>query len=1033
MADRKVPARTRKAHVGRSAVVQESVLDQPTPIREPGDEVMGSILSRAAFMRPQYMTRSAWQEHVPFAFWIVEAMRPRVVVELGVHTGVSYFAMCQAVERFGIDTRCFAVDTWKGDEHAGFYGDEIFQAVRAQNEKYYSGFSRLVKGTFDDALKHFSDGTIDLLHIDGLHTYEAVEHDFSAWLPKLSKDAVVMMHDTNVREKDFGVFRLFEELRSRYPAFEFAHGHGLGVLGVGSDQRPQLSALFASEKDEADRRMVREIFSRLGRSCTDAFEFEEFARRERDLKKKVEERDAALKKARDQLAAVQTEKAGVDEKISSSRARIERDSAELVRLTAKVSELESAFKKLTDEHAQLQREKSALQEKLSNVEKESQARQAESAQSASELQGLKEQLARQKAGMVTVRQEYEAAQRLKTAIQEKLTRMEASGRGADAEHATEISSLRAKLREHEESFEALEKQYLQAQEEKLATESSLSQLESEIASKEQQYVERTRQLKSLETTLSDREAGFSALQRELASVMDDKRAVEERLALAEAELERSNGQLAAGKSAMSKLTEEHTQVRRHKSLLQDKLTKTEAQMESYVAEITAFRAAEGKMRAEIEQEREKARSLADKFAKLTEEHDVVRRHKAAIQEKLTKIEAHIEKYARDDERLRAAEAEAQRKVSELYQSYNDTEWRRGELAALYEQEQTRTEQLRDELLALRQARADAEWRRGELEALVSQQESVIAKLQEDLSSVRVERGALKISLQDRQSMVAALSRELEGLRARFVELEGQVQDNDLLTQQLASLRNKMSQTESALAQRQLETEQTAEELATAKSDLKKMEIASRGLREHVDLLSEELRNRQRKQSIDDVDYQGLLARYEEQATKVQTLARDIEAARAEAQKATSDRDRLSNENIEIQAKLKQRFDEIATLTKMISDARSDSRGTAGALDAKLKRSTARLKTLQMVAAKEMGKTVISLLNGNQWKLMTSKMRLKRQMALVRKSGLLDEKWYLERYEDVARAGIDPVLHYVEFGAKEGREPNAFLADAGKEF
>ena len=40
---------------------------------------------------------STWWGHVPFAHWIMWAARPRLMVELGVHIGVSYSAFCHAV------------------------------------------------------------------------------------------------------------------------------------------------------------------------------------------------------------------------------------------------------------------------------------------------------------------------------------------------------------------------------------------------------------------------------------------------------------------------------------------------------------------------------------------------------------------------------------------------------------------------------------------------------------------------------------------------------------------------------------------------------------------------------------------------------------------------------------------------------------------------------------------------------------------------------------------------------------------------
>jgi len=53
------------------------------------------------------------------------APKPRTLFELGTNNGVSYSAFCQAVLRKGFDTRCYAVDTWKGDDQAGSYGEEF--------------------------------------------------------------------------------------------------------------------------------------------------------------------------------------------------------------------------------------------------------------------------------------------------------------------------------------------------------------------------------------------------------------------------------------------------------------------------------------------------------------------------------------------------------------------------------------------------------------------------------------------------------------------------------------------------------------------------------------------------------------------------------------------------------------------------------------------------------------------------------------------------------------------------------------------
>jgi glycosyltransferase involved in cell wall biosynthesis len=222
----------------------------------------------------QHLALSAWTEHVPFAFWVVKALRPNCLVELGTERGVSYAAFCQAVERLGLGSRCFAVDTWKGDDHAGHYDESVYAFLDRLNDRHYRRFSSLLRSTFADALAYFADGEVDLLHIDGLHTYEAVAEDFASWRPKLSDRAIVIFHDTNVRRDEFGVWKLWRELAPQFPHFEFVHGYGLGVLGVGKDLPPPIRALFDAETDNPVRSTIRGLFSARGAAVLRAYQLQ---------------------------------------------------------------------------------------------------------------------------------------------------------------------------------------------------------------------------------------------------------------------------------------------------------------------------------------------------------------------------------------------------------------------------------------------------------------------------------------------------------------------------------------------------------------------------------------------------------------------------------------------------------------------------------------------------------------------------------------------------------------------------------------
>ena len=218
---------------------------------------------------PEYMCESAWMEHAPFAFWLVKKLRPERIVELGSYSGYSYFSFCEAVKRADLSSVTYAIDTWTGDRHSGYYDDNIYQEFIKYNSENYASFSKPLKTTFQDALNKFEDSTVDLLHIDGLHTYEAVKNDFESWAAKLSNRSIVLFHYIEVKRDDFGVYRLWEELKSNYKTFTFNHNHGLGVLKFGESVPDEVNVLFNFQSDEKKANEFRGVFEYLGRSITE--------------------------------------------------------------------------------------------------------------------------------------------------------------------------------------------------------------------------------------------------------------------------------------------------------------------------------------------------------------------------------------------------------------------------------------------------------------------------------------------------------------------------------------------------------------------------------------------------------------------------------------------------------------------------------------------------------------------------------------------------------------------------------------------
>jgi len=180
---------------------------------------------------------SPWGGHRNFAYDYIANVKPDVVVELGTHYGSSFFAFLQAVEDgLSPNTQIYGIDAWgvvpgnkwTETEYKTDVYDVFLKTLATYNSKAYP-----LRMFFDEALNKFEDKSIDLLHIDGTHTYEAVKHDYESWLPKLKDDGVVLFHDISktsyLHENSSPQF--WDELKTNENhTLEFDHCYGLGIL-----------------------------------------------------------------------------------------------------------------------------------------------------------------------------------------------------------------------------------------------------------------------------------------------------------------------------------------------------------------------------------------------------------------------------------------------------------------------------------------------------------------------------------------------------------------------------------------------------------------------------------------------------------------------------------------------------------------------------------------------------------------------------------------------------------------------------------
>ncbi|WP_217543387.1 hypothetical protein [Vibrio metschnikovii] len=221
------------------------------------DDGLPDISSKATFFQPRFLAESQLINYVPFYFWLTEAINPRVFLDLNIDSGVSYFAICQAMDKLNIN----------GYSYASISDACDIKKIMSHNDDYYSDFSKIMDKDSQSLISLCDNSSVDIVMLKSDSCFLSSEDNWSKLELKLSSRGIVLIHDCNSdAAHDFCSF-----LKTKHPSFEFIENYGLLLLCVGNNTPDKVLSLIEQSKNLHTKRMIQNVYTRLGSASEHAW------------------------------------------------------------------------------------------------------------------------------------------------------------------------------------------------------------------------------------------------------------------------------------------------------------------------------------------------------------------------------------------------------------------------------------------------------------------------------------------------------------------------------------------------------------------------------------------------------------------------------------------------------------------------------------------------------------------------------------------------------------------------------------------
>jgi predicted O-methyltransferase YrrM len=176
---------------------------------------------------------SAW-----FLYGIARAQKPQVCVEIGSAQGKSACYVGLALKENG-GGKVYAIDPHSATNWNDHESVESLDIIRRNIATFgLRDYVEVIRSTSQEAHPNWTR-SIDLLFIDGDHSYEGVKRDFQLFVPHVNPFGFVVFHDTlwdlkpdpQYSRADMGVPRFVDELRrDGYPVLTLDQNFGVSLV-----------------------------------------------------------------------------------------------------------------------------------------------------------------------------------------------------------------------------------------------------------------------------------------------------------------------------------------------------------------------------------------------------------------------------------------------------------------------------------------------------------------------------------------------------------------------------------------------------------------------------------------------------------------------------------------------------------------------------------------------------------------------------------------------------------------------------------